>query len=197
MAMPASGCIAIVSAPQTCGSISAAVCGTAQGSCLSALSVAAGKTAPHCMTEFYGYAGSYTPINMCVYGGGGCGSGSAISLTCLTPTITVAGDCYCACYCVGLDARVQASGSFACVCIARAGTAVLNCNVSAGSCANPSVSFLVCCGQAVTANICGCSTCSTCSTSATACLCLLSITCVSTKGLYCRGGSSYTSLGTW
>lgn len=58
MAMPTSGCIAIKSAPQTCGSICAAVVqggGGASGS-LSALSVSAGKSAPHCMREFYGYS---------------------------------------------------------------------------------------------------------------------------------------------
>jgi len=51
MAMPASGSIAIISAPQTCGSICAAV-GLASGS-LSALSVAAGTAG--CMRNFYGY----------------------------------------------------------------------------------------------------------------------------------------------
>ena len=56
MAMPASGSIAIISAPQACGSICAAV-GCASGS-LTTLSVAAGKSAPHCMREFYGYASS-------------------------------------------------------------------------------------------------------------------------------------------
>lgn len=60
MSMPASGSIAIISAPQTCGSICAAV-GCASGS-LTTLSVAAGKTAPHSMTEFYGYAPP-SPIN--------------------------------------------------------------------------------------------------------------------------------------
>jgi hypothetical protein len=53
--MPTSGSIAIISAPQTCGSICAAV-GIASGS-LSTLSVAAGKSAPHAMREFYGYSG--------------------------------------------------------------------------------------------------------------------------------------------
>ena len=53
MAMPASGSIAIISAPQACGSICAAV-GCASGS-LTTLSVAAGKTAPHSMSEFYNY----------------------------------------------------------------------------------------------------------------------------------------------
>lgn len=197
MAMPASGCIAIVSAPQTCGSISAAVCGTAQGSCLSALSVAAGKTAPHCMTEFYGFAGSYTTISLCNIGGGGCGTTFASTIGCLTPPINVAGNCYCACFCAGISATGQASGSFACVCVARNGTPLLNCCVPAGSCANPTVSFQVCCAQTIMASIFGCSTCSTCSTSAYACLCLLSITCISTKGLYCRGGTTYFSLGTW
>lgn len=55
MAMPASGTVAIISAPQTCGSICAAV-QVASGSLL-LLSQCAGKSGPHGMTEFYGYAG--------------------------------------------------------------------------------------------------------------------------------------------
>lgn len=58
MAMPASGCIGIIACPNgvACSSIAQAVDGnvTPPKSLLS-LSVAAGKSAPHGMTEFYGY----------------------------------------------------------------------------------------------------------------------------------------------
>lgn len=57
MAMPTSGCIGIKTCPGgLCSSISCAVDG-GSGS-LASLSVTAGKSAPHCMREFYGYAGS-------------------------------------------------------------------------------------------------------------------------------------------
>ena len=60
MAMCSTGAIGIISAPQGgCSSICAAV-GCASGS-LTTLSVAAGKTAPHAMSEFYGYK-SVLPI---------------------------------------------------------------------------------------------------------------------------------------
>ena len=55
MGMCTSGAIGIISAPQGgCSSICTAV-GCASGS-LSVLSIAAGKTAPHAMSEFYGYS---------------------------------------------------------------------------------------------------------------------------------------------
>ena len=58
MAMPASGCIAILNNTlQTCSSIAQAVDGNVTPpKSLLTLSVAAGKSAPHCMSEFYNYA---------------------------------------------------------------------------------------------------------------------------------------------
>lgn len=56
MAMPASGIIRLSGCSQACGSISVAACGNAtMPRCLSALSTAAGKSAPHAMSEFYSY----------------------------------------------------------------------------------------------------------------------------------------------
>lgn len=58
MAMPASGCINLHTCITgiACSSIACAVDGNATGSkCLLTLSVTAGKTAPHSMSEFYGY----------------------------------------------------------------------------------------------------------------------------------------------
>lgn len=56
--MPTSGCIALRTCIVgiACSSIACAVDGNAVGSkSLSTLSVTAGKSAPHCMREFYGY----------------------------------------------------------------------------------------------------------------------------------------------
>jgi len=54
MAMCTTGNLSIKTVAGTCRSIDAAVTTCSSGS-LSILSVAAGKTAPHCMREFYGY----------------------------------------------------------------------------------------------------------------------------------------------
>lgn len=59
MAMPASGCIGIITCPNSvaCTSIAQAVDGNVTPpKSLSTLSVSAGKTAPHAMTEFYNYS---------------------------------------------------------------------------------------------------------------------------------------------
>lgn len=90
MAMPASGSLGIISAPQACGSICAAV-GITSGS-LSALSVAATppKTAPHSMLEFYGYVPGLA-IRVDTQWVGTCGSGNGmcgqVYLKCSTTVI--------------------------------------------------------------------------------------------------------------
>lgn len=92
MAMPASGSIAIISAPQTCGSICAAV-GCASGS-LTTLSVAAGKTAPHCMREFYGYSSG--PACVTLSSINSCNNYTTLAY-CLSELCTIgmgAGQCY-------------------------------------------------------------------------------------------------------
>jgi hypothetical protein len=88
MAMPSSGSIGLVSAPQTCGSIACAVCGTNASPpySLNTLSAAAGKSAPHSMLEFYGY--SPAPTWKTVYF-------SNISSTC--PNYDDICECTCAC----------------------------------------------------------------------------------------------------
>lgn len=66
MAMPASGCIGIITCPNSvaCTSIAQAVDGNVTPpKSLSTLSVSAGKTAPHAMTEFYNY--NPAPPNSC------------------------------------------------------------------------------------------------------------------------------------
>ena len=57
MAMPLTGSLSIclaAGAPQLCRSIAGAVTTTTSGSLL-CNSLCAGKSAPHCMREFYGY----------------------------------------------------------------------------------------------------------------------------------------------
>lgn len=115
MAMPTSGSIAIISAPQTCGSICAAV-GTASGS-LSTLSVAAGKIAPHCMREFYGYS-SVTPVNFIQYAATGTYSVSAyVSRSyCISPQPAGAGS-YTVCITGRLLELFQSFGSWSRICV--------------------------------------------------------------------------------
>ena len=66
MAMPASGSLGIKICPGSvaCTSISQAVDGNVTGDkSLSTLSTTAGKSAPHCMREFYGYASATLCVN--------------------------------------------------------------------------------------------------------------------------------------
>ena len=66
MAMPSSGCIAlrVCISGIACSSISCAVAGIAcSPASLCGLSVEAGKTAPHAMSEFYGYTSTTLSIN--------------------------------------------------------------------------------------------------------------------------------------
>ena len=144
MAMPASGSIAIISAPQACGSICAAV-GVASGS-LTTLSVAAGKTAPHAMTEFYNYSPA-KDINFCqYYYNGGDGGGNSCSCTCTysTPAM-VSPESYCLCtfynLCVDFS---QSPSALACICITCNGVGVLYCCVNYSTfCANAAFSRTV------------------------------------------------------
>lgn len=67
MAMPSSGCIALRTCITgcACSSISCAVAGVAcSPACLSTLSVAAGKTSPHSMSEFYSYVPTPTTFTV-------------------------------------------------------------------------------------------------------------------------------------
>ena len=71
MAMPASGCIALRTCITgcACSSISCAVAGIAcSPASLASLSVQAGKSAPHSMTEFYNYAAVTTfTVNVSIF----------------------------------------------------------------------------------------------------------------------------------
>jgi len=136
MAMPASGSIAIISAPQTCGSICAAV-GLASGS-LSALSVAAGKTAPHAMSEFYGYSPAKDVNFTQYYYNGGDGGTLSCSCTCtITSSAMAVGECYCLCTGWNLCVNFFNGSGYACIQITCNGVQVMCCCInSVGYCAN-------------------------------------------------------------
>ena len=97
MAMPASGCIGIITCPNSvaCTSIAQAVDGNVTPpKSLATLSATAGKSAPHSMTEFYSYSASFTVSMDVVYNNGGsgeCMEGTA----CLRCWDTDAGVCSC------------------------------------------------------------------------------------------------------
>lgn len=147
MAMPASGCIALYNCISgiACSSIACAVQGTPVGSCcLSALSVAAGKTAPHTMSEFYGYYPP-TPINLYTYASVGT-DGVSSNLTrayCVCPTPGI-GDSYC--LCLGFDMCIggASSGSYVGVCVTCNLACKMSCCFVYGqTCAVPLVEFPV------------------------------------------------------
>jgi len=87
MAIPVSGSLSICEAGLgTCRSIATAVTNTTSGS-LATNSVCAGKSAPHCMREFYGYSpvstiNVYVGVQWVGVCGGGNGMGGNVQLKC-------------------------------------------------------------------------------------------------------------------
>ena len=181
MAMPSSGSIAIISAPQTCGSICAAV-GCASGS-LTTLSVAAGKSAPHAMSEFYGYMPpAPIAINFHTIA---CSVSQYNSYwnACTTPIhIAQVNDCYCACIgyslSVGAASNIQASASFICN-----GSTLFTCTIAFGIPQSGSFSYTRCYGDIVCACVRACHTLGTVTACAT--ISINSITDI--VGDYCLG----------
>jgi hypothetical protein len=153
MAMPASGCIGIITCPNgvACSSISQAVDGNVTPpKNLCALSVSAGKSAPHGMTEFYNYS-STKCVDICTtannYNSYICWVSGC---TCSTPAMT-AGQCYCMCsFCICIGNGVgSTSVGVACVCFNCNGTPVYNCSygtVGVWSCTG-TFNVLVKCGD--------------------------------------------------
>jgi hypothetical protein len=132
MAMPLSGCLGIISCPGgTCTSIAQAVDGNVTPpKSLSALSVSAGKSAPHSMLEFYGYApvttktlsilpiSTQSTLTVCCT----CG--------CLQPSgVVPVGDCYYPNYSWAMTAN-NINVSQALVCVICNGVGIYQCSVS-------------------------------------------------------------------
>jgi hypothetical protein len=131
MSMPASGCLGILSCPGSvaCTSISQAVSGNVTPpKSLCALSVSAGKSAPHGMTEFYGYGPVAKAVDfLCIT----CvGNNTATARSCSSLSVSPAmstGECYCPCFCwrVGMDIDAGISAYFT---VARNGSTVQTCS---------------------------------------------------------------------
>jgi len=188
MAMPLSGTIYLMCCHAiACSSIACAVCGTAPSpSCLSALSIAAGKTAPYAMTDFYGYNNVFKQIgfsNISRTGTVGV-SPTVCSLDCIcSNSAMVVGQCYTITLCHQICSNT-AAGSRACVQVC--GVAVpYSCTILAGSAGvNFSCSFVVAQGNAVciinlAIHVSAGGTCCSCAHS-----CITTI--AATLGLFCK-----------
>ena len=134
--MPASGSIAIISAPQTCGSICAAV-GIASGS-LCTLSLSAARPTPYCMRNFYGFS-----TDKCIYlsvisQSGTFGvSGSVCGVYCVNrnPAMS-AGQCFTINFTGSLGTINQPAGSCAFILVYCNGTNVGGCSITTAACCN-------------------------------------------------------------
>ncbi len=140
MAMPASGCIGLRCCFGTtaCSSIGIAVCGSLQTpTSLCAMSVAAGKAAPHAMTEFYGYSqGISVTLNLMWDGtlGATNGMGGRVNLKCGTT-----------CVCTGLVTQYSKSCTFNWT--PPAGTYCVDFSLMTGWCDGTSISYIYCWSQ--------------------------------------------------
>lgn len=193
MPMPASGSIAILNNTlQTCSSICASVLGDRE--CLSVLSIIAGKTAPHCMSEFYSFCRetSYKAVGLnqiSVAGTNGTATTCRTDCICSNPamstdqcyTITIC-HCLCANTCTG-------SQSFACGC----------CNgVGVYSCTRPNIlgavsfscSFPVVAGDTICVKICSIHPIPGGTGISCAFVCITSV--LPTRGLFCRAATPIT-----
>jgi hypothetical protein len=149
MTMPVSGTIAIISAPQTCGSICASI-GCASGS-LATLSALTGRAAPYSMLDFYDYTN--TCVSFTKYYEF-CPNGSACICTCyciVYNTPMLAGQCYCVRYNGFIDS-FGSSGSVSSVRLYCNGLNILTCCVSTGGGATVSWQWPVVAGTYYTIN---------------------------------------------
>ncbi len=198
MAMCASGNLSIKSTAGTCRDICAAVVlggGSPSGS-LSALSVAAGKTAPHSMLEFYGYDPIIkTAIDWTQYATNGTpGSSSCVCRYFCIHTKPAVGQTYSLCVTGDLSNSNQQSGSYALICVTCNGASKMYCCIPYTEiCAAPGVLFTVdsndcvrSCNRAYASN----TSCSLCARSGS---CIASVTgTYHCKGTTCPMGFTYT-----
>lgn len=196
--MPASGSIAMIdNTLQTCSSISAAVCGSCQASCLTALNTGAGKTTC-CMAGFYGFTSRC--LNFCQYAGVGTNGTSAYITRAHCNLYSVAmgaGECYCICLTTNMCTSGQATGSYAAHCIYCNGTCkYFCCIVNPTACATPSYSFCMRCGDYFNIYTCACACNTSCASSVGSCVCLSCVTPIvgsMMKGTTCTLTCIYTA----
>lgn len=194
MAIPASGSLSICATAGACRSISTAV-GTGSGS-LAALSVSAGKGAPHSMVEFYNYVPKLD-INMVGYGGvfGTQGVSPYVYRSyCLVPT-PAAGQTYVLCMRPDICNIGQQSGSYGQVCITCNLTQIYCCRVTSptsGCITTPGVLRTIDSTDCVRIYTCACATNTACTGAGGvgAQACIFSVT-----GTYHQKGSTCTHAG--
>lgn len=157
MAMPASGCIGIITCPNSvaCTSVAQAVNGNVTPpKSLCALSVTAGKSAPHGMTEFYSFTPTlkYVDFTNISCTGNNTATARACSSVNVSPAMTV-GEYYCACFC--LCALSDGTyGQFAIVTADRNGGTYCSVNVPAPSTCYCCYSMCVAYGDTVCITTC-------------------------------------------
>lgn len=181
MAMCSSGSLGIISCPQGgCSSIAMVVDGNISGSkSLSTLSVKAGKTAPHAMTEFYGFDGMICVDLYCLSSIGFDGSSNYVCKRhCLTYSKTRnSPECYCVSLLGDLCVSDQAVGSFARIDICCNGTRVFcKCIIPIMVCLVSGYSFVVDYNDVVVITTDACTVNTTCSGSAASRICLSNVT---------------------
>ena len=138
MAMPTSGSIGLkyCQGGTPCSSICVAT-GYAGTASLSSMSTYAGKGAPHCMREFYGYVPAKA-VNFCqyYYNGGDYSTTKSCSCTCTyTSSAMVFGECYC--LCTGWNLCVNGGPGPACFHVTCNGVTVCCCVITGAQyCAN-------------------------------------------------------------
>ena len=192
MAICPSGLLSICATAGSCRSISTAV-GTGSGS-LAALSVSAGKGAPHSMSEFYNYVPK-TDINMVQYGSafGTQGISPYVYRSyCLVPT-PAAGQTYSLCMRPDICWLGQQSGSYGQVCITCNLTQIYCCRVTSNACVTtPGVLRTIDSNDCIRIYTCACATNTACTgaSGVGAQGCLFSVT-----GTYHQKGTTCTLAG--
>ena len=192
MAIPASGSLSICATAGACRSISTAV-GTGSGS-LAALSVSAGKGAPHGMVEFYNYVPKID-IDMVQYGSafGTQGISSYVYRNyCLVPT-PAAGQTYTLCLRPDICWQGQQAGSYGQVCITCNLTMIYCCRVTSTACiTTPGVLRTIDSTDCIRIYTCACATNTACqgASGVGAQACIFSVT-----GTYHQKGTTCTLAG--
>ena len=189
MAMPSSGAIGLkFCTAQACSSICVAngYVGTAS---LSSMGVAAGKTAPHCMREFYGYSAKID-VNFVQYGSSFGTNGVSTYVYrnyCLTPT-PAAGQTYLLCITPNIRNIGQSSGSYGQVCITCNLTQIYCCRVTSPTSAcitSPGALRTIDSTDCIRVYVCACATNTSCVGNICVGACIFSI-----SGTYHQKGST-------
>ena len=190
MAMCPSGSLSICATAGACRSISTAV-GTGSGS-LAALSVSAGKGAPHAMTEFYSYSADI-PVNFVQYGAiGNMGISNYVCRSfCVVPKAT-SPTTYTICFSMSMGTVFQASGAYSRVCITCNASSVFCCCIPFQDCAVPTFNELIDTNDCVRVLVTTCTPNVGCTLNSCARICIQGVSAGYTPGTTCCAGCACT-----